>query len=389
MLLLAEPQPEEEEFDEEATISYYYRCGFEYKEIITFLSKRHNYEISVRTLFRKLKSFGLSRRDQMLHVDPQQLRRRLEQIIQGPGSCGGYRTVWHTLRKEGFQAPRNVIANLLKELDPEGTDFRKARKLKRRQYRNPGPNFAWHIDGYDKIKPYGFSIHGAIDGFSRKLIWLHVCRSNKSPDKIAKMYIDAVINFEGCPVELITDLGTENAIVAAIQAYFRDDPDAHRYVPSTRNQRIEAWWSILSKTRFLWWRHFFSNLESNGSLNLCDELEKECIWYTFSRLIQQELDELMEHWNTHRIRKSRHNTVSGRPDAIFFNPDSYGGNDMKVQVEMEEITQAIENINEPNEENDYTEYFNYVMRELSFDLPTSWEVALELYEQLLSKARDE
>jgi hypothetical protein len=37
---------------------------------------------------------------------------------------------------------------------------------------NPGPNFAWHADGYDKLKPYGFPIHGCIDGFSRRLIWL-------------------------------------------------------------------------------------------------------------------------------------------------------------------------------------------------------------------------
>ena len=22
----------------------------------------------------------------------------------------------------------------------------------------------WHIDGYDKLKPYGFPIHGCIDG---------------------------------------------------------------------------------------------------------------------------------------------------------------------------------------------------------------------------------
>ena len=389
IFFVVEPQLQEEEFDEEATITYYYRCGLECKEIITLLSKRHNRVISIRTLFRKIKLYGLSRRDQMERVDLQQLRRRLEQIIQGPGSCGGYRTVWHTLRKEGIQAPRNIIASLLKELDPEGTDFRKARRLKRREYRNPGPNYAWHIDGYDKIKPYGFSIHGAIDGFSRKLIWLNVCRSNKSPDKIAKMYVDAVINVEGCPVELVTDLGTENAIVAAIQAYFCDNPDAHRYVPSTRNQRIEAWWSILSKTRFLWWRHFFSNLESTGSLNLCDELEKECIWYTFSGLIQQELDDILEHWNTHRIRKSRHNTVAGRPDVIFFDPESYGGSDMKVQVEIGQMNQAIENINEPDEDNDYTEYFDYVMRELSLDLPTSWEVALELYRNLLSKARSE
>lgn len=27
-----------------------------------------------------------------------------------------------------------------------------------------GPDFVWHLDGYDKLKPYGFAIHGYIDG---------------------------------------------------------------------------------------------------------------------------------------------------------------------------------------------------------------------------------
>lgn len=105
------------------------------------------------------------------------------------------------------------------------------------------------IDGYDKAKPWGFSIHGAIDGFSRKMLWLRVSRSNKSPTAIASMYLNCVKNVGGCPVELVTDLGTENVIVAAMQSFFRDNPDAHRYVPSPRNQRIECWWSYLSKTR--------------------------------------------------------------------------------------------------------------------------------------------
>ena len=30
------------------------------------------------------------------------------------------------------------------------------------------------MDGFDKLKPYGFPIHGCIDGFSRKLLWLEV-----------------------------------------------------------------------------------------------------------------------------------------------------------------------------------------------------------------------
>lgn len=28
-----------------------------------------------------------------------------------------------------------------------------------------GPDFVWHLDGYDKLKPYGFAIHGCIDGY--------------------------------------------------------------------------------------------------------------------------------------------------------------------------------------------------------------------------------
>ena len=29
-----------------------------------------------------------------------------------------------------------------------------------------GPNFIWHADGYDKLKPFGITIHAAIDGYN-------------------------------------------------------------------------------------------------------------------------------------------------------------------------------------------------------------------------------
>ena len=28
-----------------------------------------------------------------------------------------------------------------------------------------GPNYVWHTDGLDKLKPYGFAVHGCIDGY--------------------------------------------------------------------------------------------------------------------------------------------------------------------------------------------------------------------------------
>ena len=41
-----------------------------------------------------------------------------------------------------------------------------------------------HIDGHDKLKSFGFSLHGCIDGISRRLIWLEVSSSNKNPEII-------------------------------------------------------------------------------------------------------------------------------------------------------------------------------------------------------------
>ena len=98
------------------------------------------------------------------------MREEVRAILDGPGCIPGYRHVWHTLRLRGYQVPRIVVQLLVRELDPKGCEMRRQHKLKRRVYRNPRPNAVWHADGYDKLKPYGFAIHGCIDGWSRKLL---------------------------------------------------------------------------------------------------------------------------------------------------------------------------------------------------------------------------
>ena len=39
-------------------------------------------------------------------------------------------------------------------MDPEGVGRRLRHRLQRRQYHAKGPNFIWHLDEYDKLKPY-------------------------------------------------------------------------------------------------------------------------------------------------------------------------------------------------------------------------------------------
>ena len=89
------------------------------------------------------------------------------------------------------------VRKAILEMNAEGVQQRKRRKLIRRKYRNPGPNYMWHIDGHDKLKPFGFTIHECIDGFSRKLIWLKVTSSNKIPEIISQYYLKAVKRLKG------------------------------------------------------------------------------------------------------------------------------------------------------------------------------------------------
>ena len=107
-------------------------------------------------------------------------------------------------------------------LDPEGVERRKLRKLRRRIYQTLGPNYVWHIDGFDKLKPYGFSIHGCIDRYSRRIIYLEVSASSKCPGLIAYYYLTAAKNLNGIPKIVNADSGTEHSVIEHIHLFLRD-----------------------------------------------------------------------------------------------------------------------------------------------------------------------
>lgn len=143
-----------------------------------------------------------------------------------------------------------------------------------------------------------------------------VTRSNNSPDNIGRYFLDAVKASGGCPCELIMDLGTENKIMASMQAFFRDDVNSHKHVASPQEQRIESYWSQYRMNRSNWWINFFRYLVESD-LNTSDALQNDCLWFCFAELLQEDLDSVIEHWNTHCMSKSRHDTIAGVPDALI------------------------------------------------------------------------
>ena len=132
--------------EEENIIKEYFNRGFKYEEIIELLSKNHSITMSIATLKRRLKHYGLQRKNADYDIDL--VREEIRTILDGPGCIAGYRHVWHTHKLQGISVPRSVVRNLIKQLDPEGVQERKAHKLQRRTYRNRGPKDVWHCDGY-------------------------------------------------------------------------------------------------------------------------------------------------------------------------------------------------------------------------------------------------
>ena len=98
---------------------------------------------------------------------------------------------------DGVFVPRDAVMYTIKQIDPEGSNTRRARKLKRREYRNAGANSCWHVDDYDKLKPFSFPIHGCIDGYSRKIIWLKTFHSNNNPFIIGAIFLEHLKQYEG------------------------------------------------------------------------------------------------------------------------------------------------------------------------------------------------
>ena len=146
---------------------------------------------------------------------------------------------------------------ILRELDPDASALRKARKLQRRSYVSPGPNTTWHVDGYDKLKSYGLPIHDCIDGFSRRITWLKVYKSKNDPVIPAKFFLHAEEENRVRPMLVQTDCGTENGILAASLCLLAGEAAVHRYSSSHANQRVENWWSY-SKRGFTAWVIDFS-----------------------------------------------------------------------------------------------------------------------------------
>ena len=205
----------------ENLVRSYFSLGFHHREILHCLAYLNGITLSLRSLERLLRRYGLYRKKN--RSDIMDVALFITDQVENSGQLHGYRMMHLKCLQAGLCVQQETVLSLLHIIDPQGVNARKRKRLRRRQYYNRGPNYVWHIDGYDKLKPYGICIHGSIDGFSRSIVWLEAYTTNNDPEVVAGYFIEKVTTRMGCPKLIRADFGTENGHIEQRQKFFRHD----------------------------------------------------------------------------------------------------------------------------------------------------------------------
>ena len=380
-------------FERGDLIEQYFHLGLGYSEIVQFLGLPHGCVLGIRQLKRILQRRGLGRRKNRSEIE--EVYRAIRRELRGSGSTMGYRQMTRRLlHSHGVIVDKETVRELLKILDPEGVNARSRHRLHRRQYKTEGPNHVWHIDGYDKLKPFGFCIHGSIDGYSRRAMWLDVGPSNNDYRIIAQYYTECVQQIGGTARVIRGDCGTENVHVAALQRFFNNDEQSFVYGKSCYNQRIEAFWGMLRRGCVDWWINFFKDLRDSGLFCDADDIQVECLKFCFISMLREELYEFAMEWNLHRIRKSVNaESPGGQPDVLYFLSSMTDDvRDLITPVSEEDIEIAQQRcciqVPEHGCSEEFVELASIIMLENHLEMPSNPEDGVILYSTILENIWD-
>ena len=134
-----------------------------------------------------------------------------------------------------------------------------------------------------------------------------------------------------------------------------------------------------------------------GLLELGNHFHMQSIWFSFFDLLQFELSNFAELWNTHHIRSSEPNCIAGVADQLFTSPEEYGYINCGTRLSLAklghlkqqtDIEGKVELTAFDLEDDTVMSYCMYIVRQLNLRYPpTNWAEAKDLFSKINERSR--
>jgi len=297
------------------TVTAYRKSNHSWSEIATLLA------LSPKTLLR------YRQRDQYEDPNPystitdDNLDALTRRMISGTGGVVGLTFMQSLISDCGHKVQRRRIRASMARVDVLGNLERWAALIPRSVYSVKAPNSLWHMDGNLKLKDYGFVLHGAIDGYSRRIIYIE-CNTNNRAATVLDAFLHGVGSVEAVPRRVRADKGLENREVA-VWMIMTNGTDRGSFITgrSVHNQRIERLWRDVNR----WLTPFhlvFDFLRDNILYDIADEVDRFALILVYLPLLRRSLSQFSRVWNGHKIRTEGHRTpiqlyAQGNPESLW------------------------------------------------------------------------
>ena len=150
-----------------------------------------------------------------------------------------------------------------------------------------------------------FVIHGAVDGYSRVVVYLK-CSDNNRASTVLQVFSEATAIY-GLPSRVRSDRGTENTLVADYMIAHRGTGRASFICGrSVHNQRIERMWRDVFSACVVLYYSLFHYLEEINLLDIECNIHMYCLHYVYLPRINRSLNLFQEAWNNHPLSSSAH-----------------------------------------------------------------------------------
>ena len=162
--------------------------------------------VSRTTLWRRCQALGLISIHSGPRISDIELDAVIQMLVRRFPNCGSV-MMWGHLHAYGIIVPRRRVRESLLWVSPRLVELHSSTTIVRRRYNVESSNALWHMDGLHCLIRWRIVIHGGIDGYSRRVVYVRASDNNRA-STVFEQFL-AATKIYGWPSRVWSDYGGE------------------------------------------------------------------------------------------------------------------------------------------------------------------------------------